>query len=202
MNPTDVTLAILAGGEGTRMGRPKASLRVNDRPILEHLIDRFAWPGPTMLITAPGRERPPGAERFTRQCVDPVAGQGPLRGILTALENAPGPLVAVLAVDMPLVERRHVEELIGRAGVTTSLATICARMIDGRRQIEPFPSIFHVDAADVIRARLARGERAVARLTDEPRVATADVNWEPVTWLNLNHPTDLPLLAQHGLRIR
>lgn len=202
MNPTDVTLAILAGGESARMGRPKVMLRVNDRPILEYLLERFAWPGPTMLITAPGRERPRGAERFTRECVDPVAGQGPLRGILTALEHSPAPLVVVLAVDMPLVERRHVDELVGRAGVATSLATICARMIDGRRQIEPFPSIFHVDATDVIRARLARAERSVARLTDEPRVVTADVNWEPGTWLNLNHPTDLRLLAHHGLRVR
>ena len=37
---TDVTLAILAGGAGSRMGMPKAELRIGGRPILEHLLDR------------------------------------------------------------------------------------------------------------------------------------------------------------------
>ena len=196
------TLAILAGGAGARMGRAKALLRVNDATVLNHLLGRFRWKGPALLITTPGREAPPGAELFTRECIDPVAGEGPLRGVLTALENAPTPRVLVAAVDMPLVERRHLDELIALVG--PSLALMPARRVDGRRQVEPFPSIFHVDAAEPIRARLARDERSVARLGDgaDARFATIDVNWEPTAWLNLNHPSDLPLLAQHGLRIQ
>ena len=201
MSATAITLAILAGGEGARMGRPKADLRVNDRPILAHLLEHFAWNGPTLLITAPGREAPPGAERFTSECVDRVPGQGPLRGVLTALENARTPLVFVAAVDMPLVERRQLDELAD--GIQRSFALMPARLIDGRRQVEPFPSIFHVDAMDAIRARLARDERSVGRLCGaDARFATIDVNWEPTAWLNLNHPSDLPLLAEHGLRVR
>ena len=196
-----LTLAILAGGEGARMGRAKALLRANDAPIGDFLLDRFRWTGPTLLITAPGREAPPGAERFTRECVDAVPRQGPLRGVLTALENAPTPRVLVAAVDMPMIERRHLDELIGRIG--SSVVLMPARTIDGRRQVEPFPSIFHVDAIDTIRARLASDERSVARLCDgDERFAAIDVNWEPTAWLNLNHPSDLHLLAQHGLRIQ
>src|SRR5688572_7399 len=116
----DLTLAVLAGGEGSRMSRAKSLLHVNDRPILEHLLERFAWPGPTLLVTAPGRERPPGVGRFTREFADPIAGQGPLRGILTALENAMTSRVAFAAVDMPLVERHHLDDLVARPG--TSLA--------------------------------------------------------------------------------
>ena len=40
-----------------------------------------------MLVTAPGFERPPGFERFGREVVDPIAGIGPLRGVLTAIEH-------------------------------------------------------------------------------------------------------------------
>jgi molybdopterin-guanine dinucleotide biosynthesis protein A len=203
MHHTDLTLAILAGGEGSRMGRAKSMLLVNDRPILEHLLDRLAWPGPTLLITAPGRERPAGAARFGRECIDPVAGQGPLRGVLTALENAATPLVAVTAVDMPTVQVLHLQHLVKEAhSRPAALALMPARDVEGRRQVEPFPSIFHVDAAETIRARLARDERSVARLIDEGRFVTVDVNWEPSAWLNLNHPTDLPALARRGLRIR
>src|SRR5918993_4259845 len=100
-----VTLAVLAGGEGSRMGRPKAELQVAGVPILRHLLRRFDWPGPTLLVTAPGRERPTGHEAFTREVSDPSPGHGPLRGILTAIEHARTPSLVVVAVDMPFVAR-------------------------------------------------------------------------------------------------
>src|SRR5687768_14732109 len=98
-----VTLAVLAGGEGSRMGRPKAGLEIDGEPVLAFLMRRFDWPGPTLLVTAPGRERPPGADSFDAEAVDPVAGEGPLRGLLTALEQASTEAVIAAAVDMPLV---------------------------------------------------------------------------------------------------
>src|ERR1700721_4778762 len=83
-----VTLAVLAGGEGRRMGLPKQNLEINGRPILEFLLNQFAWPGPTLLVTAPSRRHPPGAHLFYAEAVDAIENQGPLRGVLTALENA------------------------------------------------------------------------------------------------------------------
>ncbi|MDB5911273.1 MAG: hypothetical protein JWP34_5390, partial [Massilia sp.] len=80
----DVTLAILAGGEGSRMGKAKGLLRVGPepgQPILGYLLNRLAWRGPTMLVTAPGRDHPPGWEQFDRELIDPEAGGGPLRGV-------------------------------------------------------------------------------------------------------------------------
>src|SRR5436190_1357328 len=102
--PVDTTtLAVLAGGAGSRMGRPKGMLEINGRPILAYLLDRIDWPGPTMLVTAPGRENPPGAERFDSEVSDDVEGEGPLRGVYTAITHATTPVVVVIGVDMPLV---------------------------------------------------------------------------------------------------
>ena len=41
------------------MGGPKSRLVLNGRPILDRL-ERFAWRGPTLLVTSPGNEGPPG----------------------------------------------------------------------------------------------------------------------------------------------
>ena len=110
---TDVTLAILAGGAGSRMGMPKAWLKIDGRPILDSLIDHLAWPGPTMLVTAPGREHPPGWERFGVEIVsDPAPDGGPLLGILTALAELHTPLLLILTVDMPGVRRLHCKTLL------------------------------------------------------------------------------------------
>ena len=197
---SDVALAVLAGGEGSRMGRPKAELQLAGRPILHALFDRFDWPGPTLLITAPGREHPPGCERFTRELVDPAPGEGPLRGLLTALEGSPVSRVVVTAVDMPFVRREQlawlVAELAARpdmAGVMTARAGTCR---SGAPRLEPFPSGFHVEFATTVRQQRARGDHSLHALARHPSVATvpAPQDWPVDTWTNLNRPQDLAAL--------
>ena len=195
MNAAGVTLAVLAGGEGSRMGKPKGLLRVHGRPVLEYLLERFEWAGPTLLVTAPGREHPPGWERFTREVTDPVAGLGPLRGILTALEAAQTPLVVVASVDMPGVGREQLEWLVslarGRAGL---LGILCRRVSGSGPLIEPFPSVFRAEARPVVRRQLESARRALHSLTELPGFELADAPpaWRAPVWSNLNAPADLP----------
>src|SRR5271168_1275719 len=99
----NTTLAILAGGEGSRMGRPKGPLTLGGRPILKHILAQAHWPGPTLLITSPGRQSPPAASAFDAEATDPVPGLGPMRGILTALQHAKTDQVVASAVDMPSI---------------------------------------------------------------------------------------------------
>jgi len=181
----DVTLAILAGGEGSRMGRPKGELLVGDRPILQYLLDRFAWSGPTLLITAPGREHPPGWERFGAEAVDPVAGQGPLRGVLTALENVTTQRLVVTTIDMPGFGASHLRWIVDRAGPVIT-------MLRRREQIEPFPSVFPTAAAPMIRAELDAGRFSVQALSRQAAVESvpAPADWDEFVWTNLNHPDE------------
>jgi|GEM_PF-3070246 len=122
----DVTLAVLAGGESRRMGSPKTHLQICGRPILEYLLNVIQWPGPRMLVTAPGRQHPPGCERFDREVCDPTAA-GPLRGILTALENMATDHLLVITADMPVIRTEHLcwllQELSGLPGLSPSPGT-------------------------------------------------------------------------------
>src|SRR5438477_6824312 len=132
---SDVTLAILAGGESSRMGRPKAHLQIRGKPILRWMLERLTWPGPTMLVVSPGHENPPGHELFTSQTCDPVAGHGPLRGVLTALENPSTPLLAILTVDMPQIEAMHLNWLIRSIQDRSDLHVLMpGRLVGGRVQ--------------------------------------------------------------------
>jgi molybdopterin-guanine dinucleotide biosynthesis protein A len=187
--PSDVTLAILAGGESSRMGTPKSHLTLAGQPILQYLLHRFAWPGPTVLVTAPGREHPPGHDAFAREVVDPVAGQGPLRGILTALDASAGPVV-VATVDMPGLEAAHLHWLLDRLAERPALAGIMLRR-DGR--VEPFPAAYRASAVDVVRSRLAAGRLSVHGLLEEPGFAAVDApsDWPAEAWANLNRPEDV-----------
>ena len=168
------------------MGRAKAELVIDGRPIIHYLLDRFAWDGPTLLVTAPGREHPPGWERVTREVVDPVAGQGPLRGVLTALENSTTHRVVVTTIDMPGFAARHLRWLVDRS---PALATMLRR---GDR-VEPFPSGFETGAASIIRHQIRAGELSVQALSRQAavEVVPAPSDWDDDAWTNLNRPEEL-----------
>lgn len=196
---TQTTLAILAGGEGSRMGRPKGELRVAGQPILSYLLDRFAWKGPTLLVTAPGRERPAGYERFTREVVDPVAGEGPLRGVLTAMEATESKLLLVTTCDMPLLEAAQLSWLAEQLATRPDARLV---MIKRGQQIEPLPLAIRSGAIDWMRDHYARGSRSIHSLATAEGTAVlgAPDDWPERAWTNLNTPADLrAFLDQPGL---
>jgi molybdopterin-guanine dinucleotide biosynthesis protein A len=185
------TLAILAGGEGRRMGRAKALLEVRGQPILSYLLERIAWPGATMLVTTPGRERPPGWEQFGREVVDRVAGQGPLRGVLTALESAGTKVIVAATVDMPEIGRTQWEWLIEQISTRPRLLGAMCQRPDGR--IEPFPAVFRREALAVIDSRLAAGRGSVQELAEDGDImaVACPAQWPEAVWTNLNRVEDL-----------
>jgi molybdopterin-guanine dinucleotide biosynthesis protein A len=185
---SDVTLAILAGGEGSRMGKPKGQLRIDGKPILAYLLDRFTWPGPTLLVTAPGREKPPAAGQFDREVIDAAVGEGPLRGVLTALQACDTDFVFITTVDMPGVGLEQVEWLFEQMQPHRSHDGIMCRR-GGR--IEPFPSIFHKSAAHWISAFMDGGERSVQSLANSICTVHPCPDWPKEVWANLNCPDDL-----------
>ena len=189
-----ITLAILAGGQGRRMGLPKANLQIAGRPILEYLLDHFSWPGKTLLVTAPGLEHPPGWKRFHREAIDPVANEGPLRGVLTALQNAATSLVVITTLDMPCIGLEHLHwSLEGLAARPDCLGLMFRHPIDSRDQIEPFPFACRLAAARPISNYLATGGRTMHSLLDQPGFiseVTPDL-WPASVWTNLNKPEEL-----------
>jgi molybdopterin-guanine dinucleotide biosynthesis protein A len=185
-----VALAVLAGGEGSRMGYPKAEICLGGRPILNLLLEQFAWPGPTLLVTAPGREHPTGWEAFTREVTDPVAGEGPLRGVLTALENSPVASVVMTAVDMPGVRQ---DQLRWVAAALLQSGGALGLMLRQAGMVQPLPSAFSVDAIPLLRESIAAGRRSLHGLSKGSRIIVLDApaEWPPETWTNLNSPEDL-----------
>ena len=116
------------------MGMPKANLTIDSRPILEYLLDEISWPGPTLLVTAPGREHPPGWQRFGMEACDPETGGGPLPGVLTALQHLTTPVLLVLTVDMPAIRRPQCDFLLDRLQDDESLTGVMMRRHDQRRR--------------------------------------------------------------------
>jgi molybdopterin-guanine dinucleotide biosynthesis protein A len=195
------TLAVLAGGEGQRMGQPKAALNLQGQPILEYLLDRFGWSGPTLLVASPGREHPPGYPRFTREVVDAIPGQGPLYGLFTALSNLDTPIMLATTVDMPAIGPPQLHWLLHQIqSRPEALGIMLERRTPEAARIEPFPCIFRASAKSLIADHLASGSRSVHSLTQKKEgisTLTAPAEWAPLVWTNLNSPGDLQSFLAH-----
>jgi molybdopterin-guanine dinucleotide biosynthesis protein A len=203
ITPLDqVALAILAGGHGKRMGGPKDRLLARGRPMLHFLLDHLRWPGPVILVLGHGREPPAGSERVGRIVHDRVPDQGPLRGILTALEASPCEVTVVIPVDMPWLEHEHLAfvatHLLSRSDL---VGVLPSRSSAGAARIESFPSAFRATAAPLIRSQIDRGDLAIRSLPacHGISIVPAPPTWPADVWRNLNAPGDLPDWIQLGM---
>jgi len=158
--------AILAGGAASRMaGAPKGLLEVGGRRILDLLVSRFeeALGGlPLLVANAPDAEtwRPD-----LRVVADRRPGAGTLGGLLTAVLEAPAPVVCV-AWDMPFVPVGLLREL------ATGLdeADVCIPASGSRRGLEPLCAGYGPACGPAMAAALDRGDLRAIAFHDSVRV--------------------------------
>jgi len=107
---------VLCGGRSRRMGRSKALVEFEGRPMLVRIIRRIApVVEPIVVVAAPGQPLPPLPDNV-RVAHDAVAGRGPLEGIRRGLEWVePSARAAfVVSCDVPRIRAEFVRALIER----------------------------------------------------------------------------------------
>lgn len=184
------TLAIIGGGAGTRMGGPKHRLLIGERPILAVVAEHIGWRGPTLFVSGGPDECPAGQDRVDRVVTDRVPGEGPLRGMLTALEQCHTPAMVAVPVDMPALYGVHVRWLLDRAAELSCAFLFLRRKSVGRWRLEPFPMFSLRSASPIIEGQLYAGERSIKSLAELPvsRIVDAPDHWGEAVWANLNTP--------------
>lgn len=94
-----ITVAVLAGGAGRRLGGGKASADLAGRPLIAWPLAAAAAAGlPAIVVAKPDSPLPPLAAEVVRE---PAGPRHPLTGLVAAIEHA-GEVVAV-GCDMPFV---------------------------------------------------------------------------------------------------
>jgi molybdopterin-guanine dinucleotide biosynthesis protein A len=157
--------AILAGGRARRLGGEKPTAELAGRPLIAYPLAAAAGARLEPFVVAKGETVLPQLD--CEVTVEPDLPVHPLRGILTALEHAGGP-VLVLGCDMPFVT----------APLLTWLAAWdppAVAEVDGR--IEPLLAIYGPADAPRLEAALEREgplREAVTRLEPQ-RVGEAQL---------------------------
>jgi molybdopterin-guanine dinucleotide biosynthesis protein A len=181
--------AVLAGGLSRRMGRDKALVEFEGRPLVVHMVERLSsWSDDVFVVS---KTNPLPDDPRLRVYDDACDVQAPLAGVLAALRAASHPLVFVCATDMPFVSHEVVELLVSRADAADA---VVPRRV-GR--LEPLHAVWSRSAAGPIAAQMDAGERAVHRALGLLNVVTVDedewrrVDPDGVSFTNLNTPDEL-----------
>jgi molybdopterin-guanine dinucleotide biosynthesis protein A len=151
--PPEVTLLLLTGGASRRMGRDKASMRVDGRPLGMRPVE--ALRGLVGEVVVAGHPVPGLSGRVV---ADSVAGAGPLGGVVAGLAVVRTPLAVAVACDMPTLVPAVVTLLLDRLVANPRLLAACC---EGAHGLEPLPLALREAAGLPLGVALARGERAL-----------------------------------------
>jgi molybdopterin-guanine dinucleotide biosynthesis protein A len=177
--------AVLTGGESRRMGRDKAFVTVDGVPMVVRVAEALTGAGARSVMTIGGnvtRLRVLGLDAR----VDSRQGDGPLGGLVTAMELAVDPVLVVLATDLAWLPPAVVRTLVQRLTADTA-ADVAAAETDRR---EPLCAAWRIDVCrDELADAYLAGERSVRAAME--RLSVADVAVDPDDLWNANHPEDL-----------
>jgi molybdopterin-guanine dinucleotide biosynthesis protein A len=163
-----ISAAILAGGRARRFGgADKASLLVGDARIIDRQLAALSavTVKDDVRIVANDRDRYIGLG--LRVIPDAIADAGPIGGLYTALLDALHDRVLVLACDLPFVTAALLERLVAESGTRQEVDAVVPRSARG---LEPLCAVYRKRCSAAARARIERGDLAVAGLLADLRV--------------------------------
>jgi len=187
---------ILAGGASRRMPGDKAFMEVGGRRVIGIQLEVIEGLFEEVLIVAnAGRLERLGefesAAAGVRVVEEPIAGKGPLGGILSGLMLSEADENFVLACDMPFIKRDAV------AFVLAGLRDYDACLPATPKGLEPLHAAYRKSCLPAIESRLAAGNLRVTGFLEQVRVKY--VPWERLLQFdstgrlltNINEPDDM-----------
>jgi len=166
------------------MGRDKALVEVEGRALALRVADALREGGASHVVAVGGDQEALSALGL-EAVPDRHPGEGPLGGILTALDALDDEVVAVLACDLPAADPAAIRSVVESLGD----ADVAAPERDGRHEL--LHAAYHRRAEAHLAAAFAAGERSPQRAVAGLRVV--EVPGLPDAALtDADTPDDLP----------
>ena len=188
-----VSAIIQAGGQSRRMGRDKALIDYQGRPIIAHVIETLrALTDDVAVISNRSDLYSPFGARVVPDYDPPC---GPLGGLAAGLRALNTELAIVVACDMPFLNVNLLRWLIDLADGYDAVVP------QAGAEFEPLHAVYRRDCYHPIVRRLEQGQRRVISFFADVRLRPVpEAEWRVLdpagrSLLNLNTPADLSLLT-------
>ena len=192
-NSCPVTGIILAGGRSRRLGRDKAVEPFGGQPLIRRVIERVAPLTDEIVVVvadaARGQALPLDADH--RVALDIYPDGGSLGGIFSGLSAAANDWGLVVACDMPFLNRRLLEYMLGLRGDCDAVVPRPGAFP------EPTHALYSRACLPHIEARLQADDLKISGFFDDVRIRYLEEGevrqFDPqlLSFFNVNSPEDL-----------
>lgn len=158
-----VTALILAGGESSRMGRDKALLQLNGKPLLTHVCAIALESAAQTYVITPWSVKyqdfiPPGCQLLPEQLVSDAPSNTPLIGFFQGLQSVQTEWVLLLACDLPFLSASQVKQW--SLALATVLPTEIALLPRTGSRWEPLSGFYRRSCLDSLTIYLRDGGKS------------------------------------------
>jgi molybdenum cofactor guanylyltransferase len=208
MNPVqDVTVLILAGGQGSRMGGVDKGLQpLKGMSLVEHVLTRVRGQAGQVLINANRNLDRYQAFGYPVWPDMPNEQSGPLAGFLTGLLHCQTPWLATVPCDSPRLPLDLIARLNAHAssnGADIVMAAAPEQDRDGKVSVRPQPvfCLLHTRLVESLQTFMAQGGRKIDAWTAQHKTVLVPFDLasdDPQAFFNANTLAELDLLAAHS----
>jgi len=183
---------ILAGGRGSRMGAPKATMRFGAGTIIERIVAELRRGfADIVIVAAPLSEARPAIQAAGASTIhDDAAFEGPVGALARGLRAARSEIVFACSCDMPMIRMEVARMLCGKIRGRDAVIP----EIGGR--LQPLCAVYRRGCSRVLARMAARGDRRLTEIADQvdarfigERELRA-VDPELTSFINVNTPED------------
>jgi len=185
-----VSGVVLAGGMARRMGRlDKGLLPFHGRPLVSYAIAAMVPLVDELLISANRNQAHYATFGYPTISDENCHFDGPLAGILAAMQAAHHPLLLVMPCDSPLIQTEHLQRLLSNLDANVDIA-----VADDGARMHPVFAALKTHLQTDLKRYLQSGERKLQNWFNHQRLAKVDFSAEPTVFANINTPEELRTL--------
>lgn len=182
---SEISGFILAGGKSTRMGFDKAFLLINNKPLLQIMIDVIE---PFCQHVAISGQNPDYATFQVGMVPDTYSDCGPISGLYSVLKQSSTDWNLIVSVDVPFLNEELIRFLILNIGEYDCVIP------QHKAGIEPLAGLYHRRIWPAIAAQISKGNYKLTGLLSEIKTRFVDCNLivekYPELFLNINSKED------------
>ena len=198
-NTLPVTGLILAGGRSSRMnGHDKGLLKLLNKPMIYHVIERLKAQVGAILISANRHLETYQQFGYPVLVDDYDDYRGPLAGMSRGLSHTSSEYLLTVPCDGPLLPLDLAEKFLQHAQRTQAKAIIA---FDGKYK-QPTYNLIHKDLLSPLTQSLEQGEHKLGKWLIDNGAVRLDFSKQKEAFLNVNTLDDLQLLSQQLSHIK
>jgi molybdopterin-guanine dinucleotide biosynthesis protein A len=187
-----MTSIILAGGKSLRLGRSKALQVIEDKSLIQWVVDRLAVLSTEITIaTAHGEAIPCSSAVRIKTVADIYPGKGPLAGIYSGLIASSSSRAIVVGCDTPFLSVGLLEYM---TQICSTFDVVIPRI---KNELEPLCAVYSKNCLDPIQGLLKQDERQIRKLFSMVKVKYVEEDEinrfdpEHLSFFNINTQDDL-----------